>query len=267
MDPRSMSTAGGRKGFPRRRGDGPSAARNSRASSAFPPQARGWTPAAPPRLRRAVVSPAGAGMDPRSRSGRAGRSGFPRRRGDGPDVQAHGVLEPMFPPQARGWTHLAIAIAGVGAVSPAGAGMDRRRRVRTGDSSCFPRRRGDGPRLRMDSAHPGEFPPQARGWTHADRVAGDWAIVSPAGAGMDRPLRRPDCPSRRFPRRRGDGPEQDAGVVRLDRFPPQARGWTVGAGDRPLARGVSPAGAGMDRTGQARGGISTGFPRRRGDGP
>ena len=126
MDLSSDSERTAAEGFPRRRGDGPRSSGLPYASSSFPPQARGWTP--PPGTDRLPtrVSPAGAGMDLRgiAAPGAAGR--FPRRRGDGPPpIQPRNGRHP-FPPQARGWTRRRWAAFAAAAVSPAGAGMDRR---------------------------------------------------------------------------------------------------------------------------------------------
>ena len=206
-------------------------------------------------------------MDPSLRAARRPPTGFPRRRGDGPESQAPGTPELKFPPQARGWTHSDWVRTLRAAVSPAGAGMDRPEEERGAVVVSFPRRRGDGPQRVNPPRKPLTFPPQARGWT-SDRFS-DAAdrYVSPAGAGMDpRPRARTARPPG-FPRRRGDGPRGSAGAVSSSGFPPQARGWTEQVGVARRFDRVSPAGAGMDPTSFS---VSSGlrsFPRRRGDGP
>ena len=70
-----------------------------------------------------------------------------------------------------------------------------------------------------------------------------------------------------FPRRRGDGPDPSHYRGPLREFPPQARGWTRCACARRAGADVSPAGAGMDLHLARRRTGTSGFPRRRGDGP
>ena len=206
-------------------------------------------------------------MDPSLRAARRPPTGFPRRRGDGPESQAPGTPELKFPPQARGWTHSDWVRTLRAAVSPAGAGMDRPEEERGAVVVSFPRRRGDGPQRVNPPRKPLTFPPQARGWT-SDRFS-DAAdrYVSPAGAGMDpRPRARTARPPG-FPRRRGDGPQRVNPPRKPLTFPPQARGWTSDRFSDAADRYVSPAGAGMDPRPRARTARPPGFPRRRGDGP
>ena len=146
MDRPCRRDSGGRGGFPRRRGDGPSVAEPNRPPKAFPPQARGWTGLEATAGRRGGVSPAGAGMDRLPTSAAAPASSFPRRRGDGPSRRWQGTPVPWFPPQARGWTLAAVVGVAPGRVSPAGAGMDPPRPTSSAVNFSFPRRRGDGPR-------------------------------------------------------------------------------------------------------------------------
>ena len=246
MDPSGSSATFSGSGFPRRRGDGPRGVPAPRRPARFPPQARGWTPAAAGRAVADAVSPAGAGMDRRRSRRRRGRGGFPRRRGDGPHVMGRAADLIWFPPQARGWTAHYSAAASPSAVSPAGAGMDRIRAFCARAHSGFPRRRGDGPHRAVKTVNATMFPPQARGWTVGYRRRGEHHGVSPAGAGMDPPhavaSRRPDC----FPRRRGDGPPMDSTRLWARMFPPQARGWTALVIGGIVREQVSPAGAGMD---------------------
>ena len=153
--------------------------------------------------------------------------GFPRTRGDGPDLAGLMAWLDKFPPHARGWTRILAAAANQMMVSPARAGMDRRLERVIITTTGFPRTRGDGPPAESAEVSGVKFPPHARGWTVCDVRQSDQAPVSPARAGMDL-RRRLSCASRMgFPRTRGDGP--DAPFVRRDagEFPPHARGWTL----------------------------------------
>ena len=114
---------------------------------------------------RLTVSPAGAGMDPAYSFSCPSSISFPRRRGDGPEMNADERRRFWFPPQARGWTlHEDTGVLHY-TVSPAGAGMDRSSCIATAPRHCFPRRRGDGPVVVLMRGGEERFPPQARGWT------------------------------------------------------------------------------------------------------
>ena len=267
MDPDARAFAFTWLRFPRRRGDGPRTWKGRKCASWFPPQARGWTV-----CRRALgdeegVSPAGAGMDPSRAGSSADLLRFPRRRGDGPRAQGHRRAGQEFPPQARGWTTPSCGAGPRPPVSPAGAGMDPRPNPPAPSGRCFPRRRGDGPVPRSSRRPRSMFPPQARGWTGGDCFPGIGGVVSPAGAGMDRRCSDRPRRSRRFPRRRGDGPVAVPVDQEVGEFPPQARGWTSAAPGSAVVASVSPAGAGMDPPPAAPAPAAERFPRRRGDGP
>ena len=131
----------------------------------------------------------------------------------------------------------------------------------------FPRRRGDGPRLRRQRHRDTVFPPQARGWT-AERIPrAARTTVSPAGAGMDPTTAAGATAPPSFPRRRGDGPRNPESIRPRGAFPPQARGWTLPSGECGPGSPVSPAGAGMDPEAAYSADGGARFPRRRGDGP
>ena len=86
------------------------------------------------------------------------------------------------------------------------------------------------------------FPPHRRGWTvHALH----------AQAGMDRGYAKSWASSKSFPRTGGDGPATTEEAADLKAFPPHRRGWTVLAEPIRTLLQVSPAQAGMDRSGDA----------------
>ena len=267
MDPRDLGGQRGPHRIPRRRGDGPVSDAAPNASIPYPPQARGWTRRAGIRTSQQGVSPAGAGMDPGCSRQQRMRFRIPRRRGDGPSGACMGAGHPRYPPQARGWTS-PIQYQGLDQrVSPAGAGMDPGRGVRTRVPIGIPRRRGDGPFPYEAVALVMRYPPQARGWTYCRGLCYELRHVSPAGAGMDLRTSLLAGTFRCIPRRRGDGPDSARLLYLCDTYPPQARGWTLRNRIYSFRVAVSPAGAGMDpdRPRMARPRI--GIPRRRGDGP
>ncbi len=95
-------------GFPRERGDGPTAKGRATDEQKFSPRARGWTVLA---ARRKHLG-----------------QRFPRERGDGPVIAALKQLK--------------------SAVFPASAGMDRFLTRWWTSCGCFPRERGDGPMVK-----------------------------------------------------------------------------------------------------------------------
>ena len=260
-------TRAARPSFPRRRGDAPPPRAAGHPARRFPPQARGCTEV--PGLGDQVgrVSPAGAGMHPRRASSVAVVMGFPRRRGDAPDLAIGVYFSGRFPPQARGCTRDHSRRPAHDGVSPAGAGMHRHRVHGLSSRPGFPRRRGDAPLPGPGCPHDPAFPPQARGCTLSPSRSISGCLVSPAGAGMHPGLERPPRPGQCFPRRRGDAPPISQRLKCGFRFPPQARGCTLGCSSEALCRRVSPAGAGMHPSPTTCPGWPAGFPRRRGDAP
>ena len=132
-------------GFPRARGDGPTAQSATPVTDELPPRSRGWTRSRTRSERPSAASPALAGMDPPPPHGWTCAHGFPRARGDGPDTPCSSSTGTWLPPRSRGWTRSLAPARWARHASPALAGMDPhpdrppRRRNR------FPRARGDGP--------------------------------------------------------------------------------------------------------------------------
>ena len=152
-------------------------------------------------------------------------------------------------------------------VSPARAGMDLLGGPKMVPVERFPRTRGDGPNCGSLWGCWRVFPPHARGWTRAVTSASRSRLVSPARAGMDLRYDRCRRSFARFPRTRGDGPDDEKTLTWLLGFPPHARGWTVKPECAGLLGLVSPARAGMDPDGHLVHKSFLGFPRTRGDGP
>ena len=113
----------------------------------FPPHARGWTFKRTHELILNAVSPARAGMDRCVQLNHAVILRFPRTRGDGPFMEQRNGDTGVFPPHARGWTLFPISKTKPRTVSPARAGMDPHQGKQSDVGTCFPRTRGDGPRV------------------------------------------------------------------------------------------------------------------------
>ena len=275
------------EGFPRQRGDGPVWRLVLRALLQVPPPARGWSQVALLREEIALGSPASAGMVLVSLMGFLVSPGFPRQRGDGPDITITRLLVVKVPPPARGWSEDVGTLKGGVAGSPASAGMVPARSRRFRGSSRFPRQRGDGPGMSDTYEVKNGVPPPARGWSDGRHDGKDEGLGSPASAGMVPDGKPRTGDAARFPRQRGDGPcnrhlrgaslmvpppargwsppppviPPPAGV------PPPARGWSVATGAALAGYLGSPASAGMVPGRRRSGRGAKRFPRQRGDGP
>ena len=148
MDPHPPGRRTPAPRFPRTRGDGPPASLLEGRRCRFPPHSRGWTPSHRGAGELQGVSPALAGMDPELSSWPLRDPRFPRTRGDGPSSIQARHSRSSFPPHSRGWTVVTVARFGRVTVSPALAGIDPTGCWRPPWAACFPRTRGDGPRLK-----------------------------------------------------------------------------------------------------------------------
>ena len=267
MDPLESVGRGLGSCFPRACGDGPRSRSRPRRPRSFPPRLRGWTRRRQVVLARRAVSPALAGMDPRSRPWRLPARGFPRACGDGPGLGRSVSRRRQFPPRLRGWTRLGVGAVEAAWVSPALAGMDPRPRPWRLPPRGFPRACGDGPAARARGPAGSSFPPRLRGWTRSLPVDLPHGLVSPALAGMDPGSRSARRRGLRFPRACGDGPAAPIPRLEASAFPPRLRGWTRNRRYRGKRLCVSPALAGMDPTGTMVRKVSKRFPRACGDGP
>src|SRR5690606_13615742 len=109
---------------------------------------------------------------------------FPRIRGDRPIVFTMCAISSLFPPHTRGSTPNRILWGRGIPVSPAYAGIDRRRAGPIVADFGFPRIRGDRPRAPYRKSRLRKFPPHTRGSTvRTQRPKGENA-VSPAYAGI-----------------------------------------------------------------------------------
>ena len=156
---------------------------------------------------------------------------------------------------------------GVTAGFPAHAGMDPSAPASAPTRTWFPRPRGDGPLDVDHHVHHQRVSPPTRGWTPAEDPHPPWRAGFPAHAGMDLTRRHMYSSFWRFPRPRGDGPEDGTAWLFRHTVSPPTRGWTPAEGRFPAGRRGFPAHAGMDLriTGTAT--LAEGFPRPRGDGP
>ncbi len=249
------------------RGDRPPVRYHIDYGSEFPPHARGSTRRLTPCFSGRWVSPACAGIDRRQPIGVMPATSFPRMRGDRPWKLSPVQDGRQFPPHARGSTCRPARWASRTQVSPACAGIDRHIHIMRFFGRRFPRMRGDRPSLFLLMGSLYRFPPHARGSTPFYGRLASPNPVSPACAGIDLCMARSIPLPMRFPRMRGDRPLERRGLERMTRFPPHARGSTLGRGWLAQIWPVSPACAGIDLTPSLYPLLRTSFPRMRGDRP
>ncbi len=171
MDPRAPFCRMTSTCLPRPRGDGPRPPHGRVLRRGSPPPTRGWTRGLPHRRTGRRVSPAHAGMDPRSLAGCIMSFCLPRPRGDGPRVGGAGTEGTASPPPTRGWTRGRVLNRQPVLVSPAHAGMDPTATPATRGEASLPRPRGDGPVEKLKHPQRKASPPPTRGWTRRDAAA------------------------------------------------------------------------------------------------
>ena len=231
-------------GFPRIRGDVPP--RTCRLSPAwrFSPHTRGCSDQLLPMIEHgrvfphtrgcswkpkthkynAKVFPAYAGMFPFSMANKAGRSRFPRIRGDVPHSNCASGVGDTFSPHTRGCSQQPYARSGGAQVFPAYAGMFRRPWPPPTCLRRFPRIRGDVPSPPGSVTAPARFSPHTRGCSRLRHPGSGVCGVFPAYAGMFPCVAYPRCMPQSFPRIRGDVPSCSSGRRCRLWFSPHTRG-------------------------------------------
>ncbi len=213
-------------GFPRVRGDGPKSVQASEIAQRVPPRPRGWSLDKMKARLVGVGSPASAGMVPVANGVYGDYARFPRVRGDGPSKTLPRLSRRRVPPRPRGWSHQNETATLQTSGSPASAGMVPHCASARSSAGRFPRVRGDGPGT--GAVLPGTFgvPPRPRGWSLALIGLASADKGSPASAGMVPRSRIRRMNRVRFPRVRGDGPDDALLDDTSYRVPPRPRGWS-----------------------------------------
>ncbi len=267
MVPTSARRPIGGKRFPRTRGDGPPSSSALAITPRVPPHPRGWSPSGVRGAGPHRGSPAPAGMVPAQRSPRTRPGRFPRTRGDGPASCPPGASNRRVPPHPRGWSLVRQPGPHRPPGSPAPAGMVLGRGGGQARYRRFPRTRGDGPSSSRRVSRARSVPPHPRGWSPGLVAQPRGPRGSPAPAGMV-----PRHPSIliapvRFPRTRGDGPNDTNAIRTMGMVPPHPRGWSLVSAFEDKVRRGSPAPAGMVPDRHCSAPERARFPRTRGDGP
>ena len=214
-----------------------------------------------------AFSPRARGCSAPLRTKRTTERGFPRVRGDVPDVpKAFGRMW-EFSPRARGCSYgLSPELAPIN-VFPACAGMFRRCDENHMFWGSFPRVRGDVPILVGCVGFPDEFSPRARGCSEKIPRLHRESAVFPACAGMFLLIAVINHGLESFPRVRGDVPAAGFTVEAFEGFSPRARGCSSPHPQSSQPYSVFPACAGMFRLLSGVVMMFVGFPRVRGDVP
>ena len=211
----------------------------------FSPRTRGCSGATGGVWKLTVVFPAHAGMFRRAPCRFICPSRFPRARGDVPS--SNPVCRPTnsFSPRTRGCSAPKIAAALKDYVFPAHAGMFRRSLPNASQSKCFPRARGDVPRLYVGAKRCWLFSPRTRGCSLTQPMTEEMPEVFPAHAGMFRSSPAGLPYDMRFPRARGDVPFSPGVVEVIRGFSPRTRGCSWNTTTPITQTFVFPAHAGM----------------------
>ena len=147
------------------------------------------------------------------------RCGFPRMRGDVPNLYSTPLLpSPVF---------------------PACAGMFPSKMILRKPKPRFPRMRGDVPLSQSWTCEARGFSPHARGCSHSAATIPLGDQVFPACAGMFRPASKRQTRGYGFPRMRGDVPTGIPPSVLLAEFSPHARGCSPVNGLGQVYKGFS----------------------------
>ena len=193
----------------------------------FSPHTRGCSGELTELLENDVVFPAYAGMFRFTDVVDACVAGFPRIRGDVPLIPAMTEALTAFSPHTRGCSADRQLLRENNEVFPAYAGMFRRQHSRWLDQEGFPRIRGDVPRELTQASLPFAFSPHTRGCSSANGGSSGVSAVFPAYAGMFRGLHRHASGFVRFPRIRGDVPDNRIDLLSRGVFSPHTRGCSV----------------------------------------
>ena len=168
----------------------------------------------------------------------------PRARGCSPPTRRLGATDRVFPacagmfrlwpwprpcgawfsPRARGCSYLDNLLREDLAVFPACAGMFPPQLPHRTHIHCFPRVRGDVPRMPVSISCLMRFSPRARGCSESEQQHRQITEVFPACAGMFLWWRRLGRKVLGFPRVRGDVPPSHPLFLPSSRFSPRARG-------------------------------------------
>jgi len=154
-----------RRGAPRARGGGPTAAKSSVPESPCSPRSRGWSRPVVRDPASGAVLPALAGVVRHRPPSRTGRRRAPRARGGGPRSCSRCEATCTCSPRSRGWSQLQLRPPVGQGVLPALAG------VVPGSGGCCPgspsapRARGGGPATAAWLAALPGCSPRSRGWS------------------------------------------------------------------------------------------------------
>ena len=253
--------------FPRTRGDVPIEEPEALVNLVFSPHTRGCSVGTESPRIRCCVFPAHAGMFPPYPGCFIHAYGFPRTRGDVPEVRHIDESCWLFSPHTRGCSGKIMPTTPLPQVFPAHAGMFRRKLLHRLHRRSFPRTRGDVPAMKPTDGLEMVFSPHTRGCSTDRKKPLCLLEVFPAHAGMFLGCGRSLAQSRCFPRTRGDVPLPGRRCGNLRTFSPHTRGCSAHGVVGRVHFWVFPAHAGMFLSISTGAVSQPGFPRTRGDVP
>ncbi len=206
-----------------------------------------WTFSLFPRVLRARLFPAPAGMHRPSSWWAAACPAVPRARGDAPLYDGGGLHLLVCSPRPRGCTCGGLGVLRGAGLFPAPAGMHRLREASARPSIPVPRARGDAPLTGSEREAINPCSPRPRGCTRLLRTVAGRARLFPAPAGMHPTTSDSRRTSASVPRARGDAPRvQEFRLKALD-CSPRPRGCTAEDLKQAFLLALFPAPAGMHR--------------------
>ena len=213
--------------FPRIRGDVPTWIWNPWPAVRFSPHTRGCSEYILRITAYSGVFPAYAGMFPPVVTIGQTDRGFPRIRGDVPDLLTGLLGDRAFSPHTRGCSDPLVCRSLLRWVFPAYAGMFRPRIMRYQAQIGFPRIRGDVPCFVRRLPPYSGFSPHTRGCSVIDGPDHAVIWVFPAYAGMFLTQLNFCAMTWRFPRIRGDVPDTIELLCYDLAFSPHTRGCSL----------------------------------------
>ena len=201
---------------PRVRGGQPCAAPSLACHSRFSPHARGSTRQLRTKAIADAISPACAGVNPRSWRRLTARKNSPRMRGDQPNQNIRQMKAQEFSPHTRGSTPPPQSFRRGYRIHPACAGVNLVLDNGGAHDQNSPRMHGDQPLIKRAGFSAAGFSPHVRGSTWSFTISMVPLWILPACAGVNLPTDRLLCSYAHSPRMRGGQPTKRIRSIQME---------------------------------------------------